>query len=259
MGEAQPAMKGLRVVVTGGTQGIGRAVVERFAENEADVLVVARTDPGDTNRPGRLVLADLATADGVAAVAEAAMSLLGGTDVLVDNAGSQAYVPRGALYMTDEAWERDLAINLLAAVRLDRALLPGMIAQGSGVIIHVGSAQGRLPGPASLPYAAAKAALATYSKGLANEVGRHGVRVNVVLPGLIETAAMATRIAVMAEERGGDEAAARQALVDRVGIPLGVPGQPNDLADLIEFLASDRARYIHGAQLSADGGAFPTS
>jgi NAD(P)-dependent dehydrogenase (short-subunit alcohol dehydrogenase family) len=250
-------MEGVRVVVTGGTKGIGRAVAARFAGRGADVLVAARSAPQE-DPPGRLVLADLATARGVALLVGAVHDTLGGADVIVDNAGSQSYVPEGVLHIADSDWERDLQTNLMAAVRLDRALLPGMIERGFGVIVHVGSGQGRLPGPASLPYAAAKAALSTYSKGLANEVGRHGVRVNVVLPGLIETAAAAARIALMAEQMDGDEAAARQVLVERVGIPLGKPGAPEDVADLIEFLASDRSRYINGAQLAVDGGAFPT-
>lgn len=250
-------MNGRRVVVTGGTKGIGRAVAARFAARGAEVLVAARSTPAEP-APGPLVLADLATAEGVRAVADAVNERLGGADVLVDNAGGQTFVPEGALHLTDADWERDLQTNLMAAVRLDRALLPGMIERGAGVIVHVGSGQGRLPGPASLPYAAAKAALATYSKGLANEVGRHGVRVNVVLPGLIETEAVATRIALMAEQHGGDATAARQALIARVGIPLGEPGAPDDVADLVEFLASDAARHVHGTQLAVDGGAFPT-
>jgi NAD(P)-dependent dehydrogenase (short-subunit alcohol dehydrogenase family) len=250
-------MNGVRAVVTGRTKGIGRAVAQRFADRGADVLVAARTEPED-GTPGTLVLADLSTAEGVQTVADAVLEQFGGADVIIDNAGSQTYVPTGALDMTDADWERNWRTNLLAAVRLDRALLPGMIDRGAGVIVHVSSGQARLPGPASLPYAAAKAALITYSKGLANEVGPHGIRVNVVLPGLIETAAVATRIAVMAQQLGGDEAAARQALIDRVGIPLGTPGSSEDVADLIEFLASDRARYLHGTQLAVDGGAFPT-
>jgi NAD(P)-dependent dehydrogenase (short-subunit alcohol dehydrogenase family) len=257
MNDREPSMNGVRVVVTGGTKGIGRAVAGRFAERGADVLIAARTHPGDVV-PGRLVLADLSTPEGVQTVAEAVLESFGGADVIVDNAGSQTYVPAGALHMTDADWERDLQTNLLAAVRLDRALLAGMIERGAGVIVHVSSGQARLPGRASLPYAAAKAALITYSKGLANEVGPHGVRVNVVLPGLIETAAVAARIAVMAEHFDGDEGAARRALIERVGVPLGQPGTAEDVADLIEFLASDRARYIHGTQLAVDGGALPT-
>jgi NAD(P)-dependent dehydrogenase (short-subunit alcohol dehydrogenase family) len=155
---------GVRVLVTGGTKGIGAAVAVRFAEAGADVVVAART-PVDEPPAGRFVAADIATADGTAALAAQATQLLGGIDVLINNAGSQTYIPGGALDATDDDWYRDLDTNLMSAVRLDRALLPGMIAQNRGVIIHITSGQARLPGAASLPYAAAKAATTVYSKG----------------------------------------------------------------------------------------------
>ena len=149
--------------------------------------------------------ADIASADGVAALARQALDLLGGVDVIVSNAGGQTHRPGGVLTFTDEDWQHDLDLNLLSAVRLDRALVPAMIAQGrGGSIVHVGSNAARLPRPASLPYTAAKAALTAYSKGLANEVGRHGIRVNVVLPGLIRTGALDTRMAAMASQAGTD-------------------------------------------------------
>ena len=120
--------------------------------------------------------ADIASADGVAALARQALGLLGGVDVVVSNAGGQTHRPGGVLTFSDEDWQHDLNLNLLSAVRLDRALVPAMIAQGhGGSIVHVGSNAGRLPRPASLPYTAAKAALTAYSKGLANEVGRNEI------------------------------------------------------------------------------------
>ena len=184
---------GVRVLVTGGTKGIGAAIAVRLAEAGANVVVAART-PVDQLPAGRFIAADVATADGTAALAAQATKLLGGIDVLVNNAGSQTYIPGGALDAADEDWYRDLDTNLMSAVRLDRALLPGMIAQNRGVIVHVTSGQARLPGPASLPYAAAKAATTVYSKGLANEVGKHGIRVNTVVPGLIQTPAVTRRL-----------------------------------------------------------------
>jgi len=248
---------GVRVLVTGGTKGIGAAIAVRFAEAGADVVVAART-PVDEPPTGRFIAADVATADGTAALAAQATQLLGGIDVLINNAGSQTYIPGGALDAADDDWYRDLDTNLMSAVRLDRALLPGMIAQNRGAIIHVTSGQARLPGPASLPYAAAKAATTVYSKGLANEVGKHGIRVNTVVPGLIQTPAVTRRLDQITADSGQDTETARRQLIDRVGIPLGRPGQPADVAELVVFLASDRAAFLTGSQYVVDGGSIPT-
>lgn len=166
-------LDGARVLVTGGTRGIGEAMARQAAAVGAKVLVAARTA---VERPEdhHFVAADLSTIEGAATVAKAALELWGGVDVLVNNAGGHTPVPGGALKMAEKNWTADLSLNLLAAVRLDRALLPTMIARGSGVIIHVGSGAAKLPQSDGLAYAAAKAALTTYSKGLANEVSAKG-------------------------------------------------------------------------------------
>ena len=248
---------GKRVLVTGGTKGIGAAVARRLAEAGADVVIAART-PVDDPPAGRFVQADLATPEGTKKLAEEALELLGGIDVLVDNAGSMSHAPEGALALTDEDWQSDLNSNLLSVVRVDRALIPAMIEQGGGVIVHVSSGEARLPQPASLAYAAAKAAESAYSKGLSKEVARHGIRVNAVEPGLIETPASRAQLEQMATGEGGDPGAALQQLVDSLGIPLGRVGQPEDVAEIVAFLASDRARYVTGSRYAVDGGATPT-
>jgi NAD(P)-dependent dehydrogenase (short-subunit alcohol dehydrogenase family) len=194
-------------------------------QHSRDLRGAAASDGLRQLASGQFVAADLANPDGAAALADEALRLLGGVDVLVNNAGSQSYVPGGVLAMTEEHWLSDLNINLLASVRLDRALLPSMIAQRGGVIIHITSGQARLPGPASLPYAAAKAALTTYSKGLSNEVAPHGIRVNTVMPGLIESAASNRRVEERARDTGISIEAARQELVDLVGVR-AEPGSP---------------------------------
>ena len=135
-----------------------------------------------------------------------------------------------------------------------------MLERGSGVIIHVTSTQRRLPlYEATLGYAAAKAALAAYSKGLSNEVGPKGVRVNAVAPGFTETEAAHRLILRLAAQDGVDESAARQGLMDSLGgIPIGRPNRPGEVAELVAFLVSDRAASIHGSEYLIDGGTVPT-
>jgi NAD(P)-dependent dehydrogenase (short-subunit alcohol dehydrogenase family) len=260
VGPADPAdpfgLAGARVLVTGGTRGIGAAIARQMTAAGARVVVAARS-AGDPPGAGRFVAADMSTAQGARDLAGAALGLLGGVDVLVDNAAGQTRRPGGVLEMSDEDWLADLSASLLSAVRLDRELLPSMIARGSGVIIHIGSNAARLPQAAALPYAAAKAALATYSKGLANELAPHGIRVNLVSPGVIETAGLADRLEVLAAEAGTSVDTARITFSENLRIPLGRPGSPADVADLVAFLASPRAGYLTGSQFVIDGGIMP--
>ena len=137
--------------------------------------------------------ADVSTEGGAAAAAAAVLDRLGGVDIVVHNVGGSSSSTEGVLTMVDEDWRRALDANLMAAVRLDRVLVPSMVEQGSGAIVHISSIQRRFPLDATVPYAAAKAALTVYSKGLANALAPHGVRVNTVAPGFIETSA-ATRL-----------------------------------------------------------------
>lgn len=174
-------LKGLRALVTGASKGIGAAIARHLAAAGAQLVVAARA-PNDNTSIGHFIRADLSTPEGPAELASATLQTLGGVDILVDNVASQTRVPDGVLAITDADWLQDLSGTLLSAVRLDRALLPDMIAQRSGVIIHIGSNAARLPQPGALAYASAKAALATYSKGLANQVGVHNIRVNLISP-----------------------------------------------------------------------------
>jgi NAD(P)-dependent dehydrogenase (short-subunit alcohol dehydrogenase family) len=244
-------------VVTGGTQGIGAAVAARLTADGDRVLAAARTAPDPV--PALFVAADVSTAAGAGALAAHALEALGGVDVLVNVVGGSSAPPGGVLALEDEHWAADLDANLMSAVRLDRALLPGMLERGAGVVVHVSSIQRRLPLGSTIAYAAAKAALTNYSKALSNEVAPRGVRVVSVAPGFVETDSAQRLIARIAEESGIDHCAARGQLMDSLGgIPLGRPAQPEEVAALIAFVASAEASAITGTEMTIDGGTVPT-
>ena len=250
-----------RALVTGGTKGVGAAVVEVLRAAGAKVIATARSTPADAIEGVHYVAADLATAEGCTAAAESVLQQLGGIDILVDVLGGSSAPGGGFAALDDADWLKELNQNLMPAVRLDRALLPAMIEQGSGVIIHVTSIQHELPLPDSTTaYAAAKAALSTYSKSLSKEVTPKGVRVVRVSPGWVETEASVRLAERLAAQAGTDYEGGKQIIMKGLGgIPLGRPAKPREVADLIAFLASPRAASITGTEYVIDGGTVPTT
>jgi NAD(P)-dependent dehydrogenase (short-subunit alcohol dehydrogenase family) len=253
-------LNGRRALVTGGTQGIGEAVVGRLRGAGVRVLTTARKTPDASHAANLFVPADVACAEGCAIVAEAVRDRLGGADIIVHVVGGSSAPAGGFAVLDDNQWQRALDLNLLSAVRLDRALLPAMLEQGAGVIIHITSIQAELPLPdATIAYAAAKAALSNYSKALSKEVSPKGIRVVRVSPGWVETEAAVRLVTELAKNSGTDYEGARQGLMKSLGgIPIGRPAKPKEVADLVAFLASPRAASITGTEYVIDGGTVPT-
>jgi NAD(P)-dependent dehydrogenase (short-subunit alcohol dehydrogenase family) len=250
--------RGKHALVTGGTKGAGEAIVRRLAAGGAEVATTARSAPFQ-DLPARFVAADLTTRQG----AETLVNFLGQqwdrVDILIHNLGGSNAPGGGFAALDDETWLDELNLNLLAAVRLDRAFIPKMIEHGRGVVIHISSIQRQLPLPESTTaYAAAKGALTTYSKALSKELGPKGVRVASISPGWIYTTGAEEFVKRIAEAGGTSEEAARQSVLDSLGgIPIGRPAWPWEIAELTAFMASGRAASIHGADYVIDGGTIP--
>ncbi|SJN38798.1 3-oxoacyl-[acyl-carrier protein] reductase [Sphingobacterium faecium PCAi_F2.5] len=253
-------LEGKIALVTGGTKGTGKAIAERLSNAGATVVITARNAPDTLHDHLYFIAADLSEAEGARRVAEEVLATFGRLDILINALGGSETQGGGFAVLTDQDWEQTIRTNLLAPVRLDRAFLPQMLAQKSGVIIHIASIQGRLPlYDSTLPYAAAKAGVINYSKGLSKEVSPKGVRVLTVSPGWIMTESSTRMMERIAASTAITIEQATQSVMDALGgIPIGRPAQPEEIAEFVGFLVSPRAHYLTGTEYIMDGGTIPT-
>jgi NAD(P)-dependent dehydrogenase (short-subunit alcohol dehydrogenase family) len=254
-------LTGKTAVVTGASKGIGLAITRGFVAEGARVVAgalrmsdeLAELAAGGGVTP---VEVDLSTGDGPARLVAAAGDTV---DVLVNNVGAARPRLDGFLAVTDEMWQSTLNLNLMAAVRATRAALPVMLALGGGAIVNVGSVNARLPDPTVIDYSAAKAALVNFAKSLSKEFGGRGIRVTTVDPGPVGTDlwlgadGVAARVSRASGQTAQDVAAAAAA-----GMVTGRFSRPDEVADLVLVLASDRAANVTGADLLIDGGMVTT-
>ncbi|MGE8514452.1 MAG: SDR family oxidoreductase [Chryseobacterium culicis] len=256
----QNELSGKIALVTGGTKGAGRAIAERLKNAGAKVIITARNQPELSDEGLHFISADLSKPEGANKVASEVLEKFEKIDILINNLGGSETPGGGFAVLNNTDWEETIQTNLLAPVRLDKAFLPQMLENKSGVIIHIASIQGKLPlHDSTLPYAAAKAGLINYSKGLSKEVSPKGVRVLTVSPGWIMTEASKRMTERISESANISVEAATQSVMDALGgIPNGRPAYPEEVAELVGFLVSPRAGYLTGTEYVIDGGTVPT-
>jgi NAD(P)-dependent dehydrogenase (short-subunit alcohol dehydrogenase family) len=247
-------LQGKIALITGGSDGLGRAAAARLAAEGAKVAICARR-----REPLEQAAAELRTASGgevraiVADVTRAAdcerfvaeaVSAFGAVDILLNNAGTSA--ASGLEEVDDAAWYADLDLKLMAAVRLCRAVIPLMRARGGGAIVNATTVGGKAPAARGLPTTVTRAAGINLTKSLANQYAADRIRVNTICIGLIRSAQW--------QRRAGNRTAAE--LYAEIGrrVPLGRIGEAEEYADLVAFLVSARAAFITGAAINLDGG-----
>jgi NAD(P)-dependent dehydrogenase (short-subunit alcohol dehydrogenase family) len=258
-------LNGRVAVVTGGSKGIGLAVVKTLLEHGARVVATSRNATKELDELGgdlRHVPADLMDPRAPAEVVDRAVETFGGLDVLVNNAGGPppgTKLPRfGFLGLTDDDWREMLEFNLLSAVRACRAALPLLVERDAGAIVNVSSVHGRQPSAVNVDYGAAKAAMINLTKALSEEFGPQGVRVNGVCPGPVRTP-------WWTDEGGAADILAGQTGTDRESVMTTVAPEmmqlttgrlvdPGEIADAVAFLASPRSASITGTEVVVDAG-----
>jgi NAD(P)-dependent dehydrogenase (short-subunit alcohol dehydrogenase family) len=256
-------LTGKVAVVTGASKGIGLAIARSLAAEGVRVVAGAREGSAELTELAataevRPVMVDLTTREGPPRLIEEAVATFGAIDVLVNNVGALKPRVEGFLAVTDDDWDWTLTINFLAAVRTTRAALPHLLEREGAAIVSVCSVNAFLPDPAVIDYSAAKGALANFSKSLSKEFGPRGVRVNTVSPGPVETALWLGDDGVastVARAGGGTaESVAKEAVA---GTATARFTHPQEVADIVLLLASDRAGNVTGTDVVIDGGLAP--
>jgi NAD(P)-dependent dehydrogenase (short-subunit alcohol dehydrogenase family) len=252
-------LDGKRALVTGASKGIGLAVARRLVAEGVSVVGGSRESSTEfelLREEGDAIhlRVDLSEKDGPQRLVETALRD-GPLDILVNNAGAVSPRLKGFASVTDEQWLATMDLTFMAAVRTTRAVLPHMVARGTGSIVNNVSVNATLPDPVVIDYSAAKAALLNFSKALSKEVGLHGIRVNAVSAGPVSTGLWlgteGVAAAVSAAQGGSPEDIAQQAVKDSA---TGRFTTPEEIADLIVFLASGRASNATGENYLIDGG-----
>ena len=247
-------LDGKTVIITGGGGGIGGASCRRFAQEGAKVAIFDLNLQSAQNVASEIVASggvaaafdcDITNRASVDAAVAASQSQLGAIDVLVNNAGWDVFKP--FTKTVPEQWDRLIAINLIGALHLHHAVLPGMVERRRGRIVNIASDAARVGSSGEAVYAACKGGIVAFSKTIAREHARHGITVNVVCPGPTQTALFEDY------KKGAGDPEKLVAAFTR-SIPLGRIGQPDDLPGAILFFASDDAAYITGQVLSVSGG-----
>lgn len=236
--------EGKKALVTGAAGGIGKALVAALRAEGAAVAVADRDTSmleAEAHLPGDLL--DPVYADGLAG---AAAEALGGLDIVLNNAG---VITRGPVTETsDDDWSLSLGVNVEAPFRICRAAIPVMAATGGGAIVNTASCWGRRPGPDHAVYCMTKAAIASLTECMGMDHAHQGIRINAVCPNEVDTPMLRSGFA----KRGFDPETAVAELGTTV--PLGRIAKPDDIADVVLFLASDAARYMCGALVEVNGG-----
>lgn len=253
------SLKGKVALVTGGTKGIGKAIADTLSNAGAQVIITARTAPSENTNGQHFISSDFFQPESAELLANEILEKYGRIDIIVNNAGANLSPGGGFSTLSDEHWNSDWQLNFMSVVRVNKALLPTMIEQKSGVVINISTGAAKLPiWEMTMSYSSAKAALNAYSKALANEVAKHGIRVNVVSPGLVETPLMIEFIENMAQSSSITAEEAYKSVMDKLNVPMGRMADPEEVASLVGFLVSPEAKYITGVNYSVDGGALPT-
>src|SRR5687768_7734197 len=234
-------------LVTGGTHGIGRAIVERFLAEGARVAPVAREAPDDLPLEVAFLPFDFTDATGLPELVAAIENAVGPLDILVNNAGIWRETPTLVLDLLD--WSQVLAVNLTVPVLLATIAARGMKDRGYGRIVNVTSIHGRFAAESALAYAAAKAGLEQATRNLAVDLAAHGILVNAVAPGFVST-----RLSIMDGVHERDTDWFRRIYVENARLPLRRHAEPNEVAPSVAWLASEQNTYITGQVLGVDGG-----